>query len=71
MAAIAFLVAIGLSPMPYLFGVFGFLYLVAVLFADAIFIYGAGLISRNPEKASANAKLGMFASLGAFLLGVI
>jgi geranylgeranylglycerol-phosphate geranylgeranyltransferase len=71
LAAIALLAAVGLSPLPYIMGVFGFLYLLTVLPADAIFIYGAWLISRNPEKASGTAKLGMSVSLAAFLLGVI
>jgi len=71
LAAIAFMMAVGFSPMPYIFGAFGFLYLLTVMLADAIFIYGAWLISRNPEKASGTAKLGMSASLAAFLLGVI
>ena len=70
-ASFAFIIAVGLSPMPYLFGIFGFYYVMAVLLADAIFIYGANLISRNPGKTSATAKLAMFAALAAFLFGVI
>ena len=70
-ASVAFLAAVGLSPMPYIFGTFGLLYLISVLLADAIFIYGAWLISRNPEEAQGRAKLGMAVSLAAFLLGVI
>jgi len=67
----AFFIAIGLSPMPYLFGIFGFYYLVTALFADAIFIYGASVLSRNPGKTSESAKLAMFIALAAFLLGGI
>jgi geranylgeranylglycerol-phosphate geranylgeranyltransferase len=71
LASFAFIAAVGLSPMPYLFGMFGFYYVITVLFADAIFIYGANQISRNPGNTSENAKLAMFAALAAFLLGVI
>jgi geranylgeranylglycerol-phosphate geranylgeranyltransferase len=70
-ASIAFLAGIGLSPLPYFMGIFGFYYLVAVLFADAIFIYGAWMISRNPGKTSEFAKSAMMLALAAFLLGVI
>ncbi|MBA3044643.1 MAG: UbiA family prenyltransferase [Candidatus Thermoplasmatota archaeon] len=70
-ASMAFLFGIGLSPLPYFLGIFGFFYLVAVLLADAIFIYGAWVISRNPGKTSESAKLAMFVALLAFLVGVI
>ncbi|MDO9537194.1 MAG: UbiA family prenyltransferase [Thermoplasmata archaeon] len=70
-ASIAFLIGIGLSPLPYILGIFGFFFLVTVLFSDAIFIYAAFILSRNAEKTSESAKLAMFAALLAFLLGVI
>jgi geranylgeranylglycerol-phosphate geranylgeranyltransferase len=70
-SVIAFLIGIGLSPLPYFFGTFGFYYLVTVLFADAIFIYGACVLSQNPGKTSESAKLAMMLSLVAFLLGGI
>ncbi|MFO7619162.1 MAG: UbiA family prenyltransferase [Thermoplasmata archaeon] len=70
-ASLAFLVGIGLSPLPFFFGIFGFLYLIAALLADAIFIYGARMISRNPGRASDAAKAAMLVALAAFLLGVI
>ena len=71
LASLAFLAGIGLSPAPFFLGIFGFLYLVTVLLADAIFIYGAWMISRNPGIASEKAKLAMLLALAAFLLGVI
>jgi geranylgeranylglycerol-phosphate geranylgeranyltransferase len=71
MAAMAFLAGIALSPLPYILGIFGFIYLVAVLFANAIFIYAAAILSRDAARASAAAKLAMMLSLAAFLLGVI
>jgi geranylgeranylglycerol-phosphate geranylgeranyltransferase len=71
LASLAFLAGIGLSPLPYLFDIFGHFYLLTVLFADAIFIYGAWEISRNPGRTSGAAKLAMFVALVAFVLGVI
>jgi len=70
-SSMAFLIGIGLSPLPYFFGIFGLFYLITVLFADAIFIYGACVLSRNPGKTSESAKLAMFIALVAFLLGGI
>jgi geranylgeranylglycerol-phosphate geranylgeranyltransferase len=67
----AFFIGIGLSPLPYILGIFGFMYFVTVLLADAIFIYGAWTIARNPGKATETAKLAMMTALLAFLLGVI
>ena len=70
-AALAFIFAIGLSPFPYYYGIFGFWYLITVMFADAIFIYAAYVLASVPEKSQESAKLGMALSLVAFLAGVI
>ncbi len=67
----AFIFAIGLSVMPFYYGIFGFWYLIVVLLADAIFIYAAYVLSQNPHKTSEGAKLAMILSLVAFLAGVI
>jgi geranylgeranylglycerol-phosphate geranylgeranyltransferase len=66
-----FLFAIGLSPLPYYYDIFGFWYLIAVSFANAIFIYAAYVLAQNPHKTSEGAKLAMLLSLVAFLAGVI
>ncbi len=70
-SVMAFIFAIGLSPLPYYYNVFSFWYLLAVLFADAIFIYAAYALARNPKASQGAAKLAMFISLIAFLAGVI
>ena len=65
----AFLVAVGLSFLPYLNGVFGVEYLVAVGVADAIFIYSSIVHFQNPKKGQTWAKYGMLVALIAFLIG--
>jgi geranylgeranylglycerol-phosphate geranylgeranyltransferase len=69
-AAIAcFTLAIIFSPVPYILGIFGWLYLLIVILADAIFIYAALSLKKSPRRASGGAKTAMFVALAAFLLG--
>ncbi len=68
-AIVCFILAVVLSPLPYIFGMFGWLYLIIVLAADAIFIYAGASLKRSPKRASNNAKLAMLVALTAFLLG--
>jgi len=69
LGSIAFLAAVGLSPMPYLLDLLSWVYVPVVLVADAIFIYCASIHFRSPEKGQKVAKLAMFIALLAFLLG--
>jgi len=62
-------VAVLLSFEPFITGRFGLAYLVAVLFADAIFIYCSIVHFRNPRQGQRWAKYGMLVALLAFLLG--
>jgi geranylgeranylglycerol-phosphate geranylgeranyltransferase len=69
-AAIAcFGLAIVFSPLPFTFGTFGWLYLLIVIAADAIFIYAAVSLKKSPRRASGGAKMAMLVALAAFLLG--
>ena len=69
-AAIAcFGLAIIFSPLPYILGIFGWLYLLIVVAADAIFIYAGASLKKSPRRASAGAKTAMMVALAAFLLG--
>jgi geranylgeranylglycerol-phosphate geranylgeranyltransferase len=68
-AIVCFMLAVVFSPLPYYLKMFGWLYLVIVLVADAIFIYAGASLKRSPKRASNNAKLAMFVALVAFLLG--
>lgn len=70
-AAMAWILAVGLSPLPFYYGIFGLWYLIAVCFANAIFIYAAYVLASAPEKSQERAKLAMLLSLAAFLAGVI
>ena len=67
--AAAIICAVLLSPVPYLTGTFGPLYLAPVMVADAIFIYGAVVQFRSPKLGQKYAKYGMLVALIAFLLG--
>ena len=67
--------AITISPLPYLFGIFGWQYLTLVSFSIAAFLVGAGTIvrSRDPnaaKKASLMCKVGMGLGLIAFMVGM-
>jgi geranylgeranylglycerol-phosphate geranylgeranyltransferase len=68
-ASFSFLVAVALSPLPYLDDTFGVWYMGAVLFADATFIYCSIVHFENPTKGQKLAKYGMFLALLAFLVG--
>ena len=73
--AAALVIAVGLSPMPVLFGVFNginetasFAYLAVVALADAIFLY-SGAVAVKGKRPSGPIKLGMLFGLAAFLAG--
>ena len=66
--------AIVISPLPYLFGIFGWQYLTLVSFSIAVFLVGAGTIARSRDpnaakKASFMCKVGMGLGLIAFTVG--
>lgn len=73
-AAFMLLVAIFLSPLPYLMGIFGLYYLVLVAACDILFIFGIkGLLihpsKKQAKKASRNIKLVTNLVLVAFIIG--
>ena len=67
----AFLTAVLLSFEPVIAKVFGLDYFLAVLFADAIFIYCSIVHFRDPRRGQSWAKIGMMIALVAFLIGGI
>ena len=69
LASLGFLAAVALSPAPYLLDLLSFWYIPAVAVADAIFIYCALILSRQPKKGQKVAKLAMLVALLAFLVG--
>ncbi len=68
-AAICYLSGVALSMQPVLAGLFNDLYLGAVLVADAIFIYCAWILFKDPRSGQRYAKFGMMVALIAFILG--
>jgi geranylgeranylglycerol-phosphate geranylgeranyltransferase len=65
-----------ISPLPYLFGIFGWQYLTLVSFSIAAFLVGAGIILRSRDsnaakKASLMYKVGMGLGLIAFMVGAL
>ncbi len=68
-AAVFYLTAVALSPVPYLQGIFGFPYLLTVAVADAVFIYSAFLCPRDAGRAQRISKVAMVLGLIAFLAG--
>jgi geranylgeranylglycerol-phosphate geranylgeranyltransferase len=67
-AAASFVVAVALSPLPYLQELSSW-YVPAVAVADGVFIYCALILFKNPERGQKMAKLAMAVALVAFLLG--
>jgi geranylgeranylglycerol-phosphate geranylgeranyltransferase len=66
--------AIAISPLPYLFGIFGWQYLTLVSLSIAAFLVGVGTIVRSRDlnaakKASLMCKVGMGLGLIAFMVG--
>lgn len=67
-AAIAFMAAVSLSPLPYGRD-FGFMYIVIVSAADILFFYTSYLSLTDPKKSQKMAKVSMLVGLLAFLAG--
>ena len=65
----SFVVAVALSPVPYLLDLLSSWYIPVVIVADAIFIYCALIHFRSPERGQKVAKLAMLVALVAFLAG--
>ncbi len=68
-AAFFFFAAVFFSLAPPFIGLLSFYYLPIVIVADIIFIYSSTLLTRNPQRASSVAKMGMVIALLAFVIG--
>lgn len=69
-ASLAGILAVLLSPIPYIVGLFNENYLFAVALADVFFLYAVFLITdRQPAKSSKYFKVAMFFGLLAFIAG--
>lgn len=76
LAIVFILLAIILSPMPYILEIFGWHYLVPLVFSIAAFVAAVVVIASNQEPAAAGraslaCKIGMGLGLLAFLVGVL
>lgn len=69
-ASVFFVLGPILSWYPIHMGTYSILYYVVVV-ADILFLYAATVVFKDPHKAQKTAKIGMFAGLVAFILGVI
>lgn len=65
------LLAVALSPVPYLIGLFNWHYLSVILVADTVFIYALLIQLKNAKKSRKIAKGAMFIALIAFLIGAL
>lgn len=70
-ASASFVLAVVLSPLPYLLDMLSVWYVPAVVAADAMFIYCAAIHFSDPKRGQKAAKLAMMVALVAFLLGGI
>ncbi len=75
-AFLLFILAILLSPIPYIVGIMGYTYLILVTIADAGFIYSSLKLIKNPSRNMAlkikkQILLWMFIGLLAFLFGAV
>ncbi len=75
-AAGSLLLAVFISPMPFLMNLFSYVYLLALIPTDVLFLFAFYLIvktngKRNYAKISKSIKIGMLLALLSFILGVI
>jgi len=70
-ASIFFLIAVALSPLPYILGFFDIYYLIAVLLSDILFIYASVIQFKDPTKGQNTAKIAMVLGLISYLIGGI
>jgi len=69
LSGIFYIIAIILSPSPYLLGYFGIAYIIAVSIADIIFIYSVVIQFNDPGKGERFAKIAMVLALVSYLVG--
>jgi len=75
-AAFSLILAISISPLPYILNLLSFTYLVLLVPTDAVFLFCIYQIARvrkrkNYGRISKNIKIGMFIGLLAFIVGVL
>ncbi len=71
LAGLFILVAVCFSPLPYLFHLFSWYYLVIVVPADGAFLYAGSIILKDPTNSQKLTKKAMFLALLSFFVGGI
>ena len=71
LASVAVAIAVILSFLPYLLGIFNWFYLVPVVISDAMFISTLTLIKNSPGKGQKISKGAMIVGLASFVVGAI
>ena len=66
-AAVVLISAVAISPVPYLLGTFGAVYLVLITPANLIMLYSGYISVRNPTRGQSILKYGMFLAAVAFI----
>ncbi|MFB6069219.1 MAG: geranylgeranylglycerol-phosphate geranylgeranyltransferase [Halobacterium sp.] len=69
LGAVLLVVAVAASPLPYVLGTFGALYLAAVAPADAVMLAAAYVSFEDPSRGQRLLKAGMFLAAAAFVVG--
>ncbi len=65
------LIAVAASFIPYIIHIFTFYYLIPVVVADALFIYTASMVQKDPSKSQKYSKYAMILGLLSFIVGEI
>ena len=65
------LVAVVISPMPYMLGIYSFPYILIVAMADLIMVYGAVMSFSDASKGQKTIKIGMLVGIFSFAGGVL
>ena len=68
-AIAALIMAMVISPIPYILEMFAYPYLIVIILADAIFLYSGYILKFSPKKAAKLAKYAMMIALLAFIVG--
>lgn len=65
------IVAILMTPLPFIFELLNSYYIIAVLICDVMFIYSFRFLKKNPAKAQKIMKIAMFIGVLSFLIGAL
>ncbi len=70
-ATISILIAISLTPIPYIYNLLGFFYIPLVIICDLTWLYAVRVLFKDAKKSQKIMKMAMFLGIFAFLAGII